>query len=76
MRYLSEDGKVFQTEQECLEHEKKQKVDQARKEMESEISKKRQELQKLTEDYRKKYGSSPKTESLDKGDILSVLFGL
>lgn len=76
MRYLSDDGKVFQTEQECLEHEKKQKVDQARKAMETEIAKKRQELEQLTAEYRKKYGSSPKTESLDKGDILSVLFGL
>ena len=28
MRYLSDDGKVFQTEQECLEYEKKQKIDQ------------------------------------------------
>ena len=76
MRYLSDDGKVFQTEQECLEYEKKQKVDQARKAMETEIAKKRQELEQLTAEYRKKYGSSPKTESLDKGDILSVLFGL
>ena len=76
MRYLSDDGKVFQTEQECLEHEKKQKVDQARKAMETEIAKKRQELEQLTAEYRKKYGSSPKTEALDKGDILSVLFGL
>lgn len=76
MRYLSDDGKVFQTEQECLEHEKKQKVDQARKTMETEIAKKRQELEQMTAEYRKKYGSSPKTESLDKGDILSVLFGL
>lgn len=41
MRYLNDDGKVFQTEQECLEHEKKQKVDQARKTMETEIAKKR-----------------------------------
>ncbi len=65
-----------QTEQECLEHEKKQKTDQARKAMESEIAKKRQELEKLTEEYRKKYSSSPKTESLNKEDILSVLFGL
>lgn len=44
--------------------------------METEIAKKRQELEQLTAEYRKKYGSSPKTESLDKGDILSVLFGL
>lgn len=76
MRYLSDDGKVFQTEQECLEHEKKQKADQARKAMAAEIDKRRQELEKLTEEYRKKYNDSPKTESLKKEDILSVLFGL
>lgn len=68
MRYLSDDGKVFQTEQECL--------DQDRKAMAAEIDKKRQELEKLTEEYRKKYNDSPKTESLKKEDILSVLFGL
>ena len=76
MRYLSDDGKVFQTEQECLEHEMKQKADQARKAMAAEINKKRQELEKLTEEYRKKYNDSPKTESLKKKDILSVLFEL
>lgn len=76
MRYLSDDGKVFQTEQECLEYEKKQKIDQARKTMAAEIDKRRQELEKLTEEYRKKYNDSPKTESLKKEDILSVLFGL
>lgn len=68
MRYLSDDEKVFQTEQECL--------DQDRKAMAAEIDKKRQELEKLTEEYRKKYNDSPKTESLKKEDILSVLFGL
>lgn len=76
MRYLSEDGKVFQAEQECLEHEKKQKVDQARKEMESEISKKRQELEKLTAEYRKKYGRTfDGVTKLDAEDILPLLFG-
>lgn len=74
MRYLSDDGKVFQTEQECLEYEKKQKIDQARKAMAAEIDKKRQELEKLTEEYRKKYNDSSKTKSLKKEDILSVLF--
>lgn len=68
MRYLSDDEKVFQTEQECL--------DQDRKAMAAEIDKKRQELEELTEEYRKKYNDSPKTESLKKEDILSVLFGL
>ena len=44
--------------------------------MAAEIDKKRQELEKLTEEYRKKYNDSPKTESLKKEDILSVLFEL
>lgn len=73
MRYLSDDGKVFQTEQGCL--------DQDRKAMAAEIDKKRQELEKLTEEYREKYVGSSKTKSLNKRplnkeEILSVLFGL
>lgn len=73
MRYLSDDGKVFQTEQECL--------DQDRKAMAAEIDKKRQELEKLTEEYSEKYVGSSKTKSLNKRplnkeEILSVLFGL
>ena len=69
MRYLSDDGKVFQTEQECL--------DQDRKAMAAEIDKKRQELEKLTEEY---VGSSKREplskKPLNKEEILSVLFGL
>ena len=73
MRYLSDDGKVFQTEQECL--------DQDRKAMAAEIDKKRQELEKLTEEYREKYVGRSNTKSLNKRplnkeEILSVLFGL
>ncbi len=73
MRYLSDDGKVFQTEQECL--------DQDRKAMAAEIDKKRQELEKLTEEYHEKYVGSSKREPLskkplNKEEILSVLFGL
>lgn len=73
MRYLSDDGKVFQTEQECL--------DQDRKAMAAEIDKKHQELEKLTEEYHEKYVGSSNTKPLNKKplnkeEILSVLFGL
>lgn len=73
MRYLNDDEKVFQTEQECL--------DQDRKAMAAEIDKKRQELEKLTEEYHEKYVGSSKMEPLNKKplnkeEILSVLFGL
>lgn len=73
MRYLSDDGKVFQTEKECL--------DQDRKAMAAEIDKKRQELEKLTEEYHEKYVGSSKREPLNKKplnkeEILSVLFEL
>ena len=71
MRYLNDDEKVFQTEQECL--------DQDRKAMAAEIDKKRQELEKLTEEYHEKYVGSSKMEPLNKKplnkeEILSVLF--
>lgn len=80
MRYLSDDGKVFQTEQECLEHEtyqkqqlekaEREKKEQERKALEKKISEKYNELAELEKEYSKKY--------LHDGfdDILSYLFGL
>ena len=49
--------------------------------MAAEIDKKRQELEKLTEEYHEKYVGSSKREPLNKKplnkeEILSVLFGL
>lgn len=40
MRYLSDDGKVFNTEQDCCEHEQKVKRDRVNREQ-------REKLQKL-----------------------------
>jgi len=69
MRYISEvDNKVFNTEQECLEHEntirksmeeelkKKEKLKMEQQSRLNEIYKKDEELRKLIESYRKDYG--------------------
>lgn len=65
MKYISDDGKVFNTEQECCEHE--QKIEQERIRMEKlemdrqnrldSINKKYEELQKDISEYRKDYGT-------------------
>ncbi len=69
MRYISElDNKVFNTEQECLEHEnairksreeelkRKEKLQMERQNRLDEIYKKDEELRKLVESYKKDYG--------------------
>ncbi len=71
MRYISEvDNKVFNTEQECLEHEnavkksreeelkRKEKLQMERQNRLDEIYKKDEELRKLVESYRKNYEES------------------
>jgi len=68
MRYISEvDNKVFNTEQECLEHEnavrksreeelkRKEKLEMERQNRLDEIYKRDEELRKLIEKYRKDY---------------------
>ena len=63
MKYISEDGKVFDTEQECLEHEKEIEAEKVRKEkLEEErqsrlntIYEKYEELNTLISDYNKDY---------------------
>lgn len=65
MRYISDDGKVFNTEQECCEHEQKIEVERAKRnklEMERQnrlnsINKKYEDLQKAISEYRKDYGA-------------------
>ena len=55
MRYISDDNKVFNTEQECCEHEQKirdskamkEKLEKERQKRICEINKKYEELQKL-----------------------------
>ncbi len=69
MRYISEvDNKVFNTEQECLEHEnnvrksreeelkRKEKLQIERQNRLDNINRKYEELQKLITDYRNDYG--------------------
>lgn len=66
MRYISDDGKVFDTEQECLEHEQKLEQEMVRKEkleMERQnrldsINKKYEDLQKDVFEYKKVYGDT------------------
>lgn len=68
MRYISDDGKVFNTEQECCEYEnrirrkreeelkRKEKLEMERQNRLDTINKKYEELQKLIADYRNDYG--------------------
>jgi len=54
MKYISEDGKIFENEQECLQHEstekeKKLRAKAERKEREEKISKEYEEIQNLIE---------------------------
>lgn len=63
MRYISDDGKVFNTEEECCEYEQKNEKERLRKEqLEKErqnrletINKKYEELQELISGYKRDY---------------------
>lgn len=67
MRYISDDGKVFNTEQECCEHEqeierlkneekiKRNKLELERQNMCKEISHKYKELDNLVLEYTRKF---------------------
>lgn len=65
MRYIRDDGKAFNTEQECCEHEQKIEAERAKRnklEMERQnrlnsINKKYKDLQKAISEYRKDYGT-------------------
>lgn len=80
MRYLSDDGHVFNTLEECKEHEtcqrqqaertEKEKKEQEKKALEKKISDKYNELAELEKEYSEKYLHD------GFGDILSYLFGL
>lgn len=63
MRYISDDGKVFDTEQECCKHEqllesekaKKEKLEIERRNKLDAINKKYEELQNLVSEYEKDF---------------------
>lgn len=85
MRYISDDGKVFNTENECCEHEQrlnkireeeivqKQKLESGRKNLMNQISQKRKELREVTETYYDKFGVSI-GEYLPFGEFLKILY--
>lgn len=59
MRYLSDDGKVFNTEQDCCEHEQKVQKEKANKEQREKLQKIKniyEELEKLVLEYGRLYG--------------------
>ena len=53
MRFLSDDGKVFNTQEECKEWEEAKKERELLKEKEAEMKKKRDELKSLSDRYSK-----------------------
>ena len=63
MRYISDDNKVFNTEQECCDHEQKmrdgkamkEKLEKERQKRICEINKKYEELQKLISEFEKDF---------------------
>lgn len=87
MRYISDDGKIFNTEQECCEHEqqirkaeeteriKKEKLEYERKNMLNQICQKRKELMELTKNYENKFGITI-GEYLPFNEFIKVLYGI
>lgn len=66
MKYISEDGKVFNTEQECCEYEqkvekeriKREKLEMERQNRLDSINRKYEDLQKEMSEYEKTYNVS------------------
>lgn len=59
MRYLSDDGKVFNTEQDCHEHEqkvRKERVDREQREKLQKIKSTYEELERLVSEYGQLHG--------------------
>lgn len=83
MRYISDDGKVFNTEQECCEYERESETEKAKREkLEKErqsrldtINKKYEELQTLLSEYEKEYGVRQRPYVAPFYEILDMLCG-
>lgn len=88
MRYISDDGKVFNTEQECCEYEnlqkkrleeerlKKERLEMERKDKLNVISKKYEELKKLVSEYGRDYGINQEIYFKPFYDFVSDIFGI
>lgn len=83
MKYISDDGKVFDTEQVCCEYEqrvenqivKRKQLEKERQERLSVISKKYEELQNLFSAYEKDYGVRQRPYAAPFYEILYMLCG-
>lgn len=81
MRYISDDGKVFNTEQECCEYEqkieservKKEKSEKERKDRLATINKKYEELQNLLSEFEKDYGTRLEGYFIPFQELLNML---
>lgn len=83
MRYISDDGKVFNTEQECCEYErgievekvKREKLEKERQSRLDTINKRYKELQTLLSEYEKEYGVRQRPYVAPFYEILDMLCG-
>ena len=82
MRYISDDGKVFNTESECVDHENTVKAEQAEKaqferekdEMYKYILEEQKKVNKMKEDYFKKYGNEIDLRLITDFDVLRFIY--
>lgn len=83
MKYISDDGKVFNTEWECCEHErhmenqrvKREQLEKERKDRLAVINKKYEELQELLSQFEKDYGVRQRPYIAPFYEILDMLCG-
>lgn len=87
MRYISDDGKVFNTEYECCEHEneirvereeelkRKEKLEMDRQNRLDNINKKYEELQDLLLEYEKDYGVRQNPYFALIYELMNMLYG-
>lgn len=86
MRYISDDGKVFNIEQECLEHEnsevrrveeeriKKEQFEAERRKLLKEVQDLYSTLKGKVQEYDKKYGFHQKVYFTPLYDIMNMLY--
>lgn len=83
MRYISDEGKVFITEQQCCEYErhledqrvKREQLEKERQDRLGAINKKYEELRNLLSEYEKDYGVRQRPYVAPFYEILDMLCG-
>lgn len=83
MKYISDDGKVFNTEQECCKYEqqvenkraKREQLEKERQDRLCAINKKYEELQNLLSEYEREYGVRQRPYVAPFYEILDMLCG-